>query len=153
MNCNKNIDIKQATTPLIKIPHTLDLSLVKRVDFLFKNERSEEAEAILLKQWPGEVTEDEGTFYIPLTYSQTRLFPNASDIYLDPRIVYETGESKRTGIVIIWVDDTLWSIQDVINAEGGGDPSDYTIVVLDRDEYEAIPVEDRDPNTLYFLKG
>lgn len=157
MSCNKEIqDIKQATTPLVKVPHALDLSLVTRVDFLFKAERSEEAETLLMKSYPGDVQESDGVFYIPITYRQVREFPSASDIYLDPRIVYATGESKRTGIVVLWVDDTLWSAEDVINAEEGGDtPADYNIVVMSPDEYWAIPEEERAANkdTIYFLKG
>lgn len=157
MTCNKEFqDIKQATTPLVKVPHSIDLSLVKRVDFIFKSERSETAKALVLKSYPGEVIENEGVFYIPLTYQQARSFPSASTIYLDPRIVYKTGESKRIGIMQIWIDDTLWSMQDVINAdEGGGVPGDYRFVVMDPNDYWALPEEERKANkyTIYFLRG
>jgi hypothetical protein len=60
--------MKRGTTPRLRLGHTLELSGVERIDFLFKQAQSEAAPALLKKTWlpaGGQVEEEKGVFEIP----------------------------------------------------------------------------------------
>ena len=107
--------MKRGTTPRLRLGHTLDLTGVERIDFLFKQERQEAAPAILKKTWlptGGEVEEKEGVFELPFTADQTRLFAAGRPFYCDPRIVMMGGGIPATGILQFSCKDTLWGTAD-----------------------------------------
>ena len=61
--------MKRGTTPVLRLGHTLDLASVERIDFLFKQERSEEAPALLIKTYlpqGGQVAEENGILRLSL---------------------------------------------------------------------------------------
>lgn len=107
--------MKRATTPWLRLGHTLDMTAVERIDFLFKQEREESAPAILKKVWlpaGGQVTEKEGVFEIPFTVEETRLFEGGKPFYCDPRITLIGGSIPATAILQFFCKETLWGKAD-----------------------------------------
>lgn len=107
--------MKRGTTPRLLLGHTLDLTAVERIDFLFKQERAEDAPAILKKTWlpvGGEAEEKEGVFALPFTEAETRLFAAGKPFYCDPRIVLTGGSIPATAILQFSCKDTLWGDAD-----------------------------------------
>lgn len=107
--------MKRGTTPRLRLGHTLDLSVVERIDFLFKQERSEAAPALLQKSFlpvGGQVTERDGLFEIPFTQEESRLFADRRPFYCDPRITLTGGSIPETAILQFSCHDTLWGETD-----------------------------------------
>lgn len=107
--------MKRGTPPRLRLGHTLNLTGVERIDFLFKQNRQEDAPASLKKTWMptgGEVEEKEGVFEIPFTAAETRLFSAGKPFYCDPRIVLIGGSIPATSILQFSCNDTLWGEQD-----------------------------------------
>lgn len=104
--------MKRGTTPTIQIGHELDISDVASVRFLFKQKKSEDAPAILIKSYPGEVTEKDGVFYVPLTEAETRRFKPGEEFYIDPKITLAGGEVPATEILALNCNPTLWGDAD-----------------------------------------
>ena len=107
--------MKRGTTPRLRLGHDLDLTIVERIDFLFKQDRDETASAILKKVWlpeGGEVEEHKGVFEIPLTEKETRMFDSGRPFYCDPRITLTGGSVPATAILQFSCQDTLWGEDD-----------------------------------------
>ena len=107
--------MKRGTTPVLRLGHTLDLASVERIDFLFKQERSEEAPALLIKTYlpqGGQVAEENGVFLLPFTQEETRLFTPNSPVYCDPRITLTGGKIPATAILQFSCRPTLWGEED-----------------------------------------
>ena len=109
--------MKRGTTPTIRIQHDLDMSTVKRVDFLFKQNKNELEKAILVKTYnpsdtSAEVNEQSGVFRIPLTADETRLFKSGTAFYCDPRITLVNGDIPETEILTLQCCSTLWGEND-----------------------------------------
>ncbi len=104
--------MKRRTTPILQISHPLDMSLVATVDFLFKHSPQEQARTVLIKSYPGEVTETDGVFSIPFSKEETALFSGGCRAYCDPRVVYLTGQIPNTAMMDFSVEDTLWGEQN-----------------------------------------
>lgn len=104
--------MKRGTTPTLQVSHTLDMALVKTVDFLFKHSPRESARKILIKRFPSEVTEENGVFFIPFTKEETALFTGGCQVYCDPRVIYHTGQIPNTKGFSFPVEETLWGEDD-----------------------------------------
>jgi len=104
--------MKRKTTPTLQVSHNLDMTLVATVDFLFKHSPREDARKILIKRFPGEVTEENGVFCIPFSKEETALFTGGCQAYCDPRVVYHAGEIPAVKIFSFPVEETLWGEDD-----------------------------------------
>ena len=107
--------MKRGTTPRLRLGHTLDLTGVERIDFLFKQEKQETAPALLKKTWlpiDGQVEEKAGVFEIPFTEEESRLFEGGRPFYCDPRITLTGGSIPATAILQFSCRDTLWGEKD-----------------------------------------
>ena len=107
--------MKRGTTPRLRLGHSLDLSAVERIDFLFKQEREESAPSVLVKTYlpaGGQVTEAGGVFEIPLTKEESRLFAPDRPFYCDPRITLTGGSIPATAILQFSCRGTLWGEED-----------------------------------------
>ena len=104
--------MKRGTTPTIQIEHGLDIADVTSVDFLFKQKKSEDAPVILIKSYPGDVTEDEGVFSIPFTEAETRRFKPGEEFYCDPKVTFANGKIPATEILTLNCNPTLWGDAD-----------------------------------------
>ena len=107
--------MKRRTTPILQISHDLTISDVDTVQFLFKQEKSEEAEARVCKTYPTEVTEADGVFSIPFTQEETCKFEVGKIFYCDPRVTFLNGQIPATEILELVCRPTLWSEKDVEN--------------------------------------
>lgn len=106
--------MKRGTTPVLRLSHSLDLTAVERIDFLFKQENRESAPALCKKTYgaTGEVTEEGGIFYLPFTQEETRHFAPGKPFYCDPRITLTGGKIPQTGMLQLSCKETLWGEQD-----------------------------------------
>ena len=104
--------MKRGTTPSIKISHTLTMANVSKVDFLFKQEKSEFAPGLVTKTYPGSVTESGGVFTIPFTEAETRLFKPMKSFYCDPKVTLTDGSIPETAIIKLYCSPTLWGEND-----------------------------------------
>lgn len=104
--------MKRGTTPTIPIEHDLDIADIASVRFLFKQKKSEDSPAILIKSYPDEVTERDGVFLIPFTEAETRRFKPGEEFYCDPKITLTGGEIPATEILTLNCNPTLWGDAD-----------------------------------------
>lgn len=104
--------MKRGTTPTIPIGHDLDISVVASVSFLFKQKKVEDAPTILIKNYPGDVTEENGVFLIPFTEAETRRFKPNEEFYCDPKIKFASGKIPATEILTLNCSPTLWGESD-----------------------------------------
>lgn len=104
--------MKRGTTPTLPIEHELDISTVETVRFLFKQKKSEDAPAILIKNYPGDVSEKNGVFSIPFTEQETRRFKPGEEFYCDPKIKFVNGSIPETEILTLVCNATLWGESD-----------------------------------------
>ena len=104
--------MKRKTTPTLLVSHELDMTQVATVEFLFKHSPREDARKILIKRFPGEVTEEKGVFSIPFSKEETALFTGNCMAYCDPRVTYRTGQIPHVRVFSFPVEETLWGEQD-----------------------------------------
>jgi hypothetical protein len=104
--------MKRKTTPTLQVSHPLDMALVATVDFLFKHSPREDARKILIKRFPGEVTEKDGVFFIPFTEAETALFTGGCQAYCDPRVILHSGQMPAVEVFSFPVEETLWGEDD-----------------------------------------
>ena len=104
--------MKRKTTPTLQVSHTLDMGQVATVDFLFKHSPRADARKILIKRYPGEVTEQGGVFFIPFTQEETALFTGGCQVYCDPRVTLRSGQIPAVEVFSFPVEQTLWGDND-----------------------------------------
>lgn len=104
--------MKRGTTPTLQIEHDLDMSTVSKVEFLFKQNKLESGNAVLIKTYPDDVTENDGKFNIPFTGEETRLFASNRNFYCDPKITLSNGMIPATEILELSCSPTLWGDAD-----------------------------------------
>lgn len=103
--------IKRGTTPTIRVQlEGIRPEDVQSVEFIFKPFVIEDGHELLKKSYPGDVTyDDTGQLWlIPLTESESRLFPQRKRVYMDTRITFPDGAVPFTNIVDFCVYDTLF---------------------------------------------
>lgn len=101
--------MKRGTTPSLPVRIDLDLSTVAHIAFVFKQNDSEAAPAILTKTYPDDVSVSDGVLYIPFSDSETRLFSSERPFFMDTRIVLQSGKIPQTNISKLYMKGTLFS--------------------------------------------
>lgn len=101
---------KRRTTPRQKVQVGVDVGVISTMTFIYKTEKTEEAEVLVEKTYPGEVTYDEvgGYFVIPWTEEETLLFQPNDIFYMDTRIELEDGSVPVTNIISLTMNPTLF---------------------------------------------
>lgn len=103
--------MQRGRTPTLQLSIcNLDTDVVERIDFMFKQERSEDCETKVLKTFPSEdVTVDSnGVFSVQWTAAETRVFAPNKNFYLDVRPIDKDGNIIETVMVILTMNDTLF---------------------------------------------
>ena len=103
--------MQRGRTPRLQLSIcNLDADAVDHIDFMFKQERSENCDIQVLKRYPGEdVTLDEnGVYNIQWTAEETRVFAPNKNFYLDVRPVDKDGNIIETVMVTLTMNDTLF---------------------------------------------
>lgn len=101
--------MKRGTTPTLKVELIQALENIGTVEFLFKQEPTEEAPALLKKTYPSEtVTLSNNVFYLAFTAAETRCFRGDSRFYLDVRPTLLTGAIPETETVMLTMKGTLF---------------------------------------------
>ena len=105
--------MKRNTTPTIPIKIHTAFENVKRVEFIFASENSQYAIIYLHKILENEIPVAEGdtkesfTVLLTLSASETMKLP-AGEIYMDTRVVLNSGEIPETKIVKIDMKNTFF---------------------------------------------
>lgn len=88
----------------------LDLEDIERIDFMFKQERSENCEVKVLKTYPSEsvFVDPDGVFNLLWTPEETRTFDPNKTFYMDVRPIDKDGHKLETVMVILTMNDTLF---------------------------------------------
>lgn len=105
--------MKQYTTPVLEVTFDIPHETVSTISFLFKQEREQEADTILLKRYPGGVGYADGVYRIPFTAEETGLFARDEYFYMDTRITDQTGNVPSTPIVPLYMSQTLFKWEEV----------------------------------------
>ena len=100
--------MKRGTTPILRVSIDMELALMNKVEFLFKNEYSECAPTILTKVYPTDVkyNEDKKLFEIPFNQAETRLFNGR--FWMDTRITTVSDTIPQTSICELYMRPTLF---------------------------------------------
>jgi len=100
-----DIQTKRGTTPSLAVTLSgLDANkTVAAVEFLFKQKVSEDADALVVKQYTGAagdaVTYLDGVYYLVFTEAESRMFKPDNTYYMDTKVIYSDGSIPATGIV------------------------------------------------------
>ena len=83
---------------------------VNNIDFIFRQERDEDSEPYLLKNYPRDVRYDRkgDRYIIPWTQQETAMFLEDHAFYMDTRVVLTGGEIPETNIVKLIMNATLF---------------------------------------------
>ena len=103
--------MQRGRTPTLQLSIcNLDTEAVDHIDFMFKQERSEDCTTQVLKTYPGtDVTlDDNGIYNVWWTAEETRVFAPNKTFYLDVRPVDKDGNIIETVMVILTMNDTLF---------------------------------------------
>lgn len=103
--------MQRGRTPILQLSIcNLDPENVDRIDFMFKQERSEDCEKKVLKTFPGDyvTVDDQGVFNVQWTAEETRVFAPNKNFYLDVRPIDKDGNIIETVMVILTMNDTLF---------------------------------------------
>lgn len=101
---------KRGTTPVLAVKFNIKPVEISTIDFLFKQEREEDAPALVEKSYPTDVDYDSETerYLVPLTEEETRLFLPNHAFYMDTRITLTNGLIPETEIVKLRMGGTLF---------------------------------------------
>lgn len=103
--------MKNGTTSILPVRFRLNSSDIESIIFLFKQEKSNSAPEILVKNYPGQVeyNEEENIFKIPFSEADTWLFAEDKPFYMDTKITLVDGSVPETTIVTLRMHPTLFS--------------------------------------------
>lgn len=105
------MEIKRGTTPVISVRFKglgADVA-VETAEFVFKQECSESAPALVCKSWPGEVMrEEDGAYRVPFSEAETRLFRAGRYMYMDTRLRLAGGFIAAAPVTALMVQPTLF---------------------------------------------
>lgn len=105
--------MKRRTTPVLEVIIDIPSESIAKIEFVFKQEKEETAEALVLKSYPGEVYFDDGVCCIPWTSEETALFKGGRNFYMDTRITDPVGHVPDTPIITLFMSKTLFSEKEV----------------------------------------
>ncbi len=106
------LNVKRGTTPTLVIRlETVDMSLVKRIDFVFKEQKNEHSKALITKNYPenGDYDEENNKILLKFSDKETRLFTANSTVYMDTRIILNDGSIPKTSIAEFDINPTLFA--------------------------------------------
>ena len=106
--------MKHYTTPVLEVTLDIPVETVQSIKFLFEQERDSEAEALLMKHYPGEVKYENGVYKVPITQEETALFAAEKYFYMDTLIVDQTGKVPETPIVSLFMSRSLFSHEEAV---------------------------------------
>lgn len=104
--------MKNGTTSILPVRFKkINSTDVESIVFLFKQEKSNSAPEVLVKNYPGEVeyNEEYNTFEIPFSEADTWLFAEDELFYMDTKITLVSGSVPETTIVTLRMHPTLFS--------------------------------------------
>lgn len=103
--------MKNGTTSILPVRFRLKGTDIESIVFLFKQEKSNTAPEILVKNYPGDVEykEDSNIFEVPFTESDTWLFAEDEPFYMDTKVTLIRGSIPETPIVTLRMHPTLFS--------------------------------------------
>lgn len=103
--------MKNGTTSILPVRFKINGADVESIIFLFKQEKSNSAPEILIKNYPGDVTykEECNVFEIPFSEADTWLFAEDELFYMDTKITLISGAIPETPIVTLRMHPTLFS--------------------------------------------
>lgn len=106
--------VKRGTTPYLGVKFNVRNNEISTIDFLLKQENSEDAEPLVLKSYPDDVDYDAETdrYLVPMTEAETRLFLPNHAFYMDSRITLTNGLIPQTEIMKIRMGATLFGEED-----------------------------------------
>lgn len=107
--------MKRGTTPTLPVRLKCQNTDINSIEFLFKQQKSEFAPALLLKTYPDDgVNYDQETdcYNISFSEAETRLFAEDEPFYMDTRIILITGSIPETPIVTLRMHPTLFEALD-----------------------------------------
>ncbi len=93
------------------IEFDIDLDGVEKIEFIFKKEKDQKANAIKTAVYPDNATRKgtENIILIPWTQAETYLFQAGKSLYLDTRITMrDTDDQPETNIVQLEMSTTLF---------------------------------------------
>lgn len=99
--------IKKGTTPTLLINLGIDLEIVEKIIFTFRQKRDSVSLPMLQKQYPGQVDLIESSFAIPFTQEETEIFSKI--FYVEAQINYLGGSVDKTEITPLQMSDTLFT--------------------------------------------
>ena len=92
--------MQRGRTPTLQLAVcNLDMESIDRVDFMFKQTRSEDCETKVLKTYPGDdvFVDDKGVFNLQWTAEETRVFPpTKTSIWTCAPLIRMATSSKRS---------------------------------------------------------
>jgi hypothetical protein len=113
------IKMKNGTTSVLPVRFRLNGADIESITFLFKQEKSNLAPEILVKNYPGDVEykEDSNVFEVPFTEAETWLFTEDEPFYMDTKLTLISGHVPETPIVTLRMHPTLFSRPEEDNEE------------------------------------
>ena len=124
--------MKRGTTPTLPVRLKINNADVASAIFLFKQEKSETAPAILTKTYPDDVNYDElrSVYCVEFTEDETWLFTEDKPFFMDTKITLTNGKIPETPIVTLRMHPTLFaepSALDEVEDIAEESPSEYPI--------------------------
>lgn len=111
--------MKNGTTSILPVRFRINGADVESIIFLFKQEKSNSAPEILVKNYPGDVQykEECNVFEVPFSEADTWLFAEDEPFYMDTRLTLISGAIPETPIVTLRMHPTLFSKPEEENNE------------------------------------
>jgi len=107
--------MKRGTTPSLKVKIGIDHTVVTRIDFVFKQQRSETCNTKVEKYYPnGGVTYDStnDVWLVAFSEDDTRTFQEDTTFYMDTKISCGSGHYPSTKIVPLYMNATLFEEEE-----------------------------------------
>lgn len=103
--------MKNGITSILPVRFRLNGADVESIIFLFKQQKSNSAPEILVKNYPGEVEykTDCNIFEVPFSEEDTWLFAEDELFYMDTKVTLINGKIPETPIVTLRMHSTLFS--------------------------------------------
>ena len=104
--------MKRRTTPIIPVRfNKISVDDIEKIEFLFRQERSEDSEPRVLKTYPTDVEYDaqRDRYMVPWTEEETALFEEDHEFFMDTRITLKgQGAIPETNMVKLFMNGTLF---------------------------------------------
>lgn len=108
--------MKQGTHFILPVEIDMDLDAVERIEFIFKQEKRINSDAVKVNVYPDNCTrqENKNVILIPWTQDETFKFASGRMLYMDTRITLRGSDNQpETEILAIKMNPTLFQEGDV----------------------------------------